>query len=76
MVHAFVMIETGAGQSATVRDTLLGVEGITEAHVVAGEYDLIVEMDVEEIYDVLHTISVDVQDLRGIDETKTYISLS
>ncbi|MFB6153882.1 MAG: Lrp/AsnC ligand binding domain-containing protein [Halodesulfurarchaeum sp.] len=76
MVHAFIMIRTGAGTSQEVRRTIEDLESVEECHVVAGEFDIIAEADGEEVYDVLSTSSADVQGVAGVEETKTYVSLS
>lgn len=76
MVHAFVMVRAGTGEAETVRDRLLDVEGITAAHVVAGAYDVIAEVDGEEVYDLIHAASSDIGTLEGVTDTKTYISLN
>ena len=64
MVHAFVML-------GMIRE----FPPVSEAHIVAGEYDIIVELSVDEVYDVLQTTASDIQSLDGVLETKTYISL-
>ena len=76
MVHAFIMIRTGAGTGEEVRSAVDDLETVTEAHVVAGEFDLIAEADGSEVYDVLSTASSDIQAIQGVLETKTYMSLS
>ncbi len=75
MVYAFVLIKTGAGASAGVLDSLEGITGIVEAHIVAGEYDIIAEVEVDEVHDVLDVVSSGVQTLDGVLDTKTYIAL-
>ncbi|WP_224333953.1 Lrp/AsnC ligand binding domain-containing protein [Haloprofundus halobius] len=75
MVHAFIMVKTGAGESEQLVAPIRELERVTEAHIVAGAYDLIVEVDAEEVYDVLKTASSGVQGLQGVTDTKTYISL-
>ena len=75
MVHAFVMTKTAAGKSASLLDGIGDHAGVTEAHIVAGDYDVIVELDTEEVYEVLQTVSSDIQSLDGVTETKTYISM-
>ncbi|MFB6112566.1 MAG: Lrp/AsnC ligand binding domain-containing protein [Halodesulfurarchaeum sp.] len=76
MVHAFVLIRTGPGASKDVRSALSDIQSVMDAHVVAGEFDLIAEVGGEEVYDVLSTASDEVQSVSGVEETKTYISLS
>lgn len=75
MVHAFIMVKTAAGKSESLLSAIRGLANITEAHIIAGDYDLIVEVDAEEIYDILHTSSSEIQGFDGVVETKTYISL-
>jgi DNA-binding Lrp family transcriptional regulator len=75
MVHAFIMVKTGAGESEHLLDPVRKVEGVAEAHIVAGAYDIIAEAEVEEVYDVLKAASSGIQGLQGVTDTKTYISL-
>lgn len=75
MVHAFVMVKTGAGQSEEMVEATRELEAITEAHIVAGNYDIIAEVETDEVYEVLQAASSGIQGLDGIADTKTYISL-
>ena len=75
MVHAFIMVKTAAGKSENLLDEVRSLEQVDEAHIVAGDYDLITEVDVDEVYEVLHTASSGIQRLDGVADTKTYISL-
>ncbi|MEF8781622.1 MAG: Lrp/AsnC family transcriptional regulator [Haloarculaceae archaeon] len=75
MVHAFIMVEATAGESAEVRSDIAETEGIEEAHVVAGQYDIISEASGEEVYDVIHSVATRVRDLDGVVDTRTYICL-
>jgi len=75
MVHAFVMVKTGVGASESLIGTVRDLPSVTDAHIVAGDFDLIVEVDVAEVYEVLHTAAREIQALEGVEETKTYISL-
>ncbi|WP_121820616.1 Lrp/AsnC family transcriptional regulator [Halostella salina] len=75
MVHAFIMVKTAAGQSEELLAAVRELGQVDEAHIVAGDYDLITEVDVEEVYDVLHTASSGIQKLDGVADTKTYISM-
>lgn len=75
MVHAFVMVKTAAGKAEEMVDAAREVASISEAHIVAGDYDIVVEVDTEEVYEVLHTASSELQSFDGVADTKTYISL-
>ena len=75
MVHAFIMVKTAAGRSEDVLAAVRELDQISEAHVVAGEFDVIVEAEADEVYDVLHTSSSGIQGFTGVTDTKTYISM-
>lgn len=75
MVHAFIMVKTAAGKSEALLEDIEALDSVEEAHVVAGDWDVIVEARTAEIYDVLHTAASDIQDLDGVSETKTYIAM-
>jgi DNA-binding Lrp family transcriptional regulator len=75
MVHAYVMVKTAAGQSGDLLSTVTGVGSIREAHIVAGEYDIIAEIEAEEVYGVLQSVSSTLGGVDGIEDTKTYVAL-
>jgi DNA-binding Lrp family transcriptional regulator len=75
MVRAFIMVKTAAGKSADLQDQIETVEGVREAHVVAGQYDIIAEAEGEEVYTVIHTVATDLHEIEGVVDTRTYICL-
>ncbi|MFP8951745.1 Lrp/AsnC family transcriptional regulator [Natrialbaceae archaeon A-arb3/5] len=75
MVHAFIMVKTAAGKSEDLLSAIRDLERVTSAHIVAGNYDIIVEVDAEEVYDVLKAASSNIQELDGVTDTKTYIAM-
>lgn len=75
MVRAFIMVKTTAGKSADLQASIADIEGVHEAHVVAGQYDVIVEAEGGEVYDVIHSVATSVRDLEGVVDTRTYICL-
>ncbi|WP_259518031.1 Lrp/AsnC ligand binding domain-containing protein [Halanaeroarchaeum sp. HSR-CO] len=76
MVHAVIMIRTDSGTAESVRDAVSALGSVADAHVVAGDFDVIAELDETEVYDVLDTASSSIQDTDGVQETKTYVSLT
>jgi len=76
MVYAFVMVETDSGASKTVVDAIgdLG-ERVHEAKIVAGDFDVIVEVETEEVYDVLETVAGNIGAMEGVIDTKTYVAI-
>lgn len=75
MVRAFIMTKVEAGHAEDVLAEVQGFGRITEAHVVAGDYDLVVEAEGEEVYDVLHSASNAIRGLANVVDTKTYVAL-
>ena len=75
MVHAFVMVKTAAGKSEDLLAAVRELPGIQEAHVVAGDFDMIAEVEAEEVYDVLHAASSEIQNFDGVSDTKTYVGM-
>ncbi len=75
MVRAFIMVKTTAGKSEELQRASSDLAGVAEAHVVAGQYDIIVEAEGEEVYTVMHGVATQVRDLEGVADTKTYICL-
>lgn len=75
MVHAFIMVKTAAGKSEGLLADIRNLERTDDAHIVAGNYDIIAEVDVDGVYEVLETVSSGIQGLDGVSETKTYIAL-
>ncbi|MFC6953926.1 Lrp/AsnC family transcriptional regulator [Halorubellus litoreus] len=76
MVHAFIMVKTAAGKSEDLLAQIRDIDLVDAAHIVAGNYDIISEVDAPEVYDVLHTVSSEMQKLDGVSDTKTYISMN
>ena len=75
MVHAYIMVKTASGQSEGLLEEIHELESVDGAHIVAGNFDIIVEVDTEEVYDVLKTASSGIQGFDGVEETKTYIAM-
>lgn len=75
MVHAYVMVATGSGGSPDVLSAVREFERVTEAHIVAGEWDLVVEVDADRVYEVLSLVSAEIGTVEGVDATRTYIVL-
>jgi DNA-binding Lrp family transcriptional regulator len=76
MVHAFIMVKTAAGKSEDLLAQIRDLDLVSAAHIVAGNYDIISEVEADEVYEVLQTASSGMQKLDGVADTKTYISMN
>ena len=75
MVRAFVMVKTAPGTVGRVTEAVRELEAVREAHVVAGDHDLVAEVEAAEMYDVLDTVASAVRSLDGVADTRTYVSM-
>ncbi len=75
MVTAYIMVKSTAGQSRALLERVRDVDGVTEANIVAGEYDVVVETDAPEVYEVMGTVVADIRALDGVVDTRTYVCL-
>ncbi|WP_266078599.1 Lrp/AsnC family transcriptional regulator [Haladaptatus caseinilyticus] len=75
MVAAYIMVKANTGEADRLKNTILDIEGVQDAHIVAGDVDLIVKVQVENPAEV-KTISADgIQGIQGVEDTQTYISM-
>ena len=75
MVTAFVLINVEDKNLSAISETLLAQEGVQEVHVVAGEYDMIAVIRVEDNSTLSSLLTEHVIHTKGIVSTKTLISL-
>lgn len=75
MVHAFVFVEAMPGAAEQLPPALESVDVVRSAHVVAGDYDVVVEVETDTVYDVLSSVTEAVRPLDGVEETRTYVVL-
>ncbi|WP_416840494.1 Lrp/AsnC ligand binding domain-containing protein [Haloferax sp. DFSO52] len=77
MVHAYIMVKAAAVTDGIdhLKEELLALDnGIESAHIVAGDIDFIVKVDVGTPADV-KDIAGGIQAVQGIEDTQTYIAM-
>ncbi|MGM0398192.1 MAG: Lrp/AsnC family transcriptional regulator [Halobacteriota archaeon] len=75
MPKAYVTIVTSAKMSPEVVDRLETIDAVVEAHIVAGDFDIIAELDASETNDLLPIVTRRIQGIEGVGHTRTYIVL-
>lgn len=75
MVRAFIMLKATTGETQALSETLGNIDNVTAVNVVAGDFDVIVESEAEEVYEIISSVSTRIRDLEAIVDTKTYICL-
>ena len=75
MVRAYVMVKANTGEADRLRDAIRGIEGVETVHIVAGDVDLIATVDVAEPADVKGVAADGVQNIDGVESTRTYVAM-
>jgi DNA-binding Lrp family transcriptional regulator len=75
MVSAFVFVDADVGVATDLLERLRDLDPVTDGNVVAGDWDVVLEVTGGEVYDVLSMVTEEVQALEGVVNTKTYVSL-
>jgi DNA-binding Lrp family transcriptional regulator len=75
MVHAYVTVITGTGASPAVLEQVRTLDPVTEAHVITGAYDVLIEVEVDDVSALLDLVAAEIQSLDGVGTTRTYIAL-
>ncbi|HZD21824.1 MAG TPA: Lrp/AsnC ligand binding domain-containing protein [Acidimicrobiia bacterium] len=71
MVQAYVLIQTEQGKMVEVARQVEEIEGVDEADVVAGPYDVIARVVADEIDAIGKLIVSEVQAVAGVNRTLT-----
>ena len=75
MVEAYVMILTAAGTARSLLSEIKDIEGVRRANIVAGEYDIIADVEAESSQQLLSLVTEKIQTLDGVGRTRTCIIL-
>jgi DNA-binding Lrp family transcriptional regulator len=75
MVTAYVMVKANTGEADRLKNAIEEIEGVNEAHIVAGDVDIIAKLSVDSPAQV-KVISADgIQGISGVEDTRTYIAM-
>ena len=72
---AFVLIETVVGRSREVVTALKKMDGVKEADIVSGPYDVIAIVEMENINDIGELLTAKIQTTAGIFRAVTCIKI-
>lgn len=75
MVNAYVFVDADVGVATDLLERLRELDAVADGHVVAGDWDVVLEVTGGEVYDVLSMVTDEIQALEGVVDTKTYVSL-
>lgn len=75
MVEAYVMIVAAAGTTRDNLAALKDIDGVKRANIVAGEYDIIADVEAADTQHLLGLVTEDIHCLEGVGRTSTCIVL-
>ncbi|MFB6134948.1 MAG: Lrp/AsnC family transcriptional regulator [Halanaeroarchaeum sp.] len=75
MSNAYVTIVTAANTSPSVTERLAELDAVSEVHIVAGDFDVIAELEADDTNDLLPVVTKDIQAIDGVGHTRTYVVL-
>ena len=75
MVTAYVMIKANTGDADRLRSAIDEIEGVVDAHIVAGDVDIIAKVAVDTPAQVKEIAANGIQGISGVEDTHTYIAM-
>ncbi|WP_227380697.1 Lrp/AsnC family transcriptional regulator [Haladaptatus halobius] len=75
MVIAYVLIKANVPTVDQIRDTITELDGVEEAHIVAGDVDIIAKVVVETPAAVREIVTSGVLTIDGVENTYSYIAM-
>jgi DNA-binding Lrp family transcriptional regulator len=75
MVVAYILINADTSEADRLLEEISAIENVIDAHLVAGDVDLIAKADVEEPQAIKDIVANRIQRIEGIRDTETYISM-
>ncbi|WP_224268139.1 Lrp/AsnC family transcriptional regulator [Haloprofundus salinisoli] len=75
MVTAYVMVKANTGEAERLREEISSLDGVVDAHIVAGDVDIIAKVTVDTPAEVKNISATQIQGIDGVEDTQTYISM-
>jgi DNA-binding Lrp family transcriptional regulator len=75
MVVAYIMVKANTGEADRLKRDISAVPGVVSAHIVAGDVDVIARVDVETPAAVKEVAATEIQNIDGVEDTRTYIAM-
>lgn len=74
MIKAYVLVVANPGATKAVYAALHEVKGVKECHEVMGPYDIVAEIEVEELADVPPILSDHIRTIPGVESTTSLVT--
>lgn len=75
MVIAYIFVKANTSEADRLRDDILATAGVVEAHIVAGDVDIIAKVEVESPAAVKEIAADTIGSIPGVERTRTYVAM-
>ena len=75
MVVAYVLVEASTGEADRVAAAMRAVDGVESVHVVAGDVDFVVRVNVDSPAAVRAAVVSAITGVDGVENTRTYLAM-
>ncbi len=75
MVTAYIFVKANTPEADRLVNEIRGLDGVSEAHIVAGDVDIIAKVVVESPGDVKGIAADGIGTIPGVERTRTYIAM-
>ena len=74
MIKAYILVVANPGATKQVYEALQKVKGVTECAQVMGPYDIVVEIEVEDLADVPPILGSHIRTIEGVENTTSLVT--
>ncbi len=74
MTDAFVNVVVQPGAVTSAARTIEAVESVSEVHVVTGDYDAVVQLELDDTDDLPDVVADEIHPISGVVETVTHVA--
>lgn len=75
MVKAFFKIDTAVGMEVELVEAIRDVDTVVDAHVIAGDFDIMTELEAETLRELHATLTREIRSRDGVGTTRCYVCL-
>lgn len=74
MIKAYILIVAKPGDTQSVFDSLAKIDGVKQAYQVMGPYDIVAEIEVEDLSQVPPILSQHIRTIDGVENTTSLVT--
>jgi DNA-binding Lrp family transcriptional regulator len=75
MARVYMLANVLPGKEKSIRDTLRGTKGVTNADLVTGQYDIAAVLEAKDTNDIFNKILKEIRKVKGLTRTETFVAI-